>query len=45
MTDRTIGLEQEEEILFSYEVSDVVLESAGGNEIAGQLPSKEGLPT
>jgi hypothetical protein len=35
MTDRTIGLEQEEEILFSYEVSDVVLESAGGNEITG----------
>ena len=35
MTDRTIGLEQEEETLFSYEVSDVVLESAGGNEIAG----------
>ena len=35
MTDRTIGLEREEEVLFSYEVSDVVLESAGGNEIAG----------
>ena len=30
MTDRTIELEQEEEILFSYEVSDVVLESAEG---------------
>ena len=35
MTDRIIGLEQDEEILFSYEVSDVVLESAGGNEEAG----------
>jgi hypothetical protein len=37
MTDRIIRLEQDEEILFSYEVSDVVLESAGGNEIAGHF--------
>jgi hypothetical protein len=35
MTDRIIGLEKDEEVLFSYEVSDVVLESAGGNETAG----------
>ena len=34
MTDRIIGLEKDEEVLFSYEVSDVV-ESAGGNETAG----------
>ena len=35
MTDRIIGLEQDEEMLFTYGVSDVVLESAGGKEIAG----------
>ncbi len=35
MTDSIIGHEQDEEILFSYEASDVVLESAGGNETAG----------
>jgi hypothetical protein len=34
MTDRIIGLDQDE-ILFSHDVSDVVLESAGGKEIAG----------
>ena len=35
MTDKTNWTRTEEEILFGYEVSDVVLESAGGNEIAG----------
>jgi hypothetical protein len=36
MTDMTIRPEQNEEQLFSYEISDEVLESAGGGEIAGR---------
>jgi hypothetical protein len=35
MTDMIIRLEHDEDILFSYEVSDVVLERAGGNKTAG----------
>jgi hypothetical protein len=37
MTRVTIGLDQNEEILLTYEVSDEALESAGGNEIAGNF--------
>jgi hypothetical protein len=37
MTKMTIGLDQNEEILLTYEVSDEALESAGGNEIAGNF--------
>jgi hypothetical protein len=35
MTDVTVGLEQNEQHLFSCEVSDEVLETAGGKETAG----------
>jgi hypothetical protein len=37
MTEMTMKLEQNEENLFIYEVSDEALESAGGNEIAGNF--------
>jgi hypothetical protein len=39
MTKMTIGLDQNEEILLTCEVSDEALESAGGggNEIAGNF--------
>jgi hypothetical protein len=37
MTKMTVGHDQNEEILLTYEVSDEVLESAGGNEIAGNF--------
>jgi hypothetical protein len=35
MNDIIIGLEQTEEEIFTYEVSDAALESATGNERAG----------
>ena len=35
MNDIIIGLEQTEEEIFTYEVSDTALESATGNERAG----------
>ena len=37
MTEMTMRLEQNEENLLTYEVSDEALESAGGREIAGNF--------
>jgi hypothetical protein len=37
MTEMTVRLEQNEENLLTYEVSDEVLESAGRKEIAGNF--------
>jgi hypothetical protein len=37
MTKMTMGLDQNEEILLTPEVSDEALERIGGNEIAGNF--------
>ena len=37
MTEMTMRLERGEENLLTYEISDEVLESAGGKEIAGNI--------